>query len=644
MKKPIFLLINLFDTAIKNIFSLNFNKKYSVLLLCLWFFNSLSGQSLSGFLQLEEIPDEELSSYHLQKKQYFNSQSYIKSWSFASLGDINDYVDTNGVLQLELPVFSEPLKFALKYAESEDNGDYLWAGNLITNYDPIADSLETDSLFGNIMIRKSANYVFGCLTLDDKFYEIIDLGDDLHALIELYAGYGDCGGSIGIDSISYMDTTIVERGEAGCPVRLLILLTDAAREEFPELRQRAELGYKVLNNIHLPASDIGKFELSFILAGIVDVPAIQWQETSDIDNDMASIPTDLDITALRAQFAADIVVVITDNDYADFDGKVAGFGDSPQDVGNAYAIVEYSAILPTVFSHEVGHLFGCRHQDSDNCHLNHDDSGLFHSHGYVISRGKNTIITSKKEYRTILATCYNYQRRIGVFSNPDVKHFNKPTGTAERNNNAKTLRDAACRVANYVNTELPFVIIEGPKYGCPDETAYVLGVITDVPEPYQYSWQTTTDGITWSAPTVVVGNGGFSVPMPSEPGKIIIIKLTAGNINGPMRTAYHTIESNNTTIICQRQNIQKEYYLHSGAFTISPNPSNHLIQVHHTGKCNAKIQIYDTFGRLIKDMDQQFDNNSITIDLRENHLPSGMYFVHIGTNDFIKSYPIILNY
>jgi hypothetical protein len=152
----------------------------------------------------------------------------------------------------------------------------------------------------------------------------------------------------------------------------------------------------------------------------------------------------------RDTYGADIAVLLGDTNSPAFDGWSGKVAQVAADEDTAFAVVSLGyATGPYhwVFYHEVGHLFGARH-DIDN------DSALepyAFGHGYIHSQGED-------KWRTILAKndeefCGEWPGcpRIGHYSNPGVDHEGDPTGNALEADNARVFEERACHVAGFRN-------------------------------------------------------------------------------------------------------------------------------------------------------------------------------------------------
>jgi hypothetical protein len=155
------------------------------------------------------------------------------------------------------------------------------------------------------------------------------------------------------------------------------------------------------------------------------------------------------IRALRAQFLADLVVVVHHR-YTTGAGIATVFCDNPEEHSeNGYVtqIQSGSMMFYMAPAHEIGHLLGAGH---DYAHrgavcLYEDSRGW--SFKAVDGTGKTVL------YGTLMD--YQGDVRIPRFSNPDVNYLGVPTGKRGSADNARAVNDARAFIANYVPTLMP---------------------------------------------------------------------------------------------------------------------------------------------------------------------------------------------
>jgi len=145
-------------------------------------------------------------------------------------------------------------------------------------------------------------------------------------------------------------------------------------------------------------------------------------------------------------------------------------------------VIRYDLLFSStgqVFSHEIGHLFGCRHQ------IQSDPNGTFehaHKNIYDFRRVKNT-------YKHTIMWSHYYAlspyHHILYYSNPDVKYYNKAIGK-DNHDNARKIDETSHILANFKTTNsYPEVIIAGKNYDCPGKTISLSAIVNGVSSNYQ---------------------------------------------------------------------------------------------------------------------------------------------------------------
>ena len=205
--------------------------------------------------------------------------------------------------------------------------------------------------------------------------------------------------------------------------------------------------------------------------------------------------------------------------------------------------------------------------------------------------------------------------------------------------NAKVLSDAACRIAGYVGGETPLVYISGADRQCPGYNVLLSAEIEGVPAPCIHKWYVSDDGFDWGDP---VSEGNFiTITMPLQLGQVVFVMLVAGNENGPMETAFFSVMSDTTDLNCGEY-----WYVRPGrsveAFTAMrafPNPvAGDFLTLQWpvmTGNNGSyKIDIFDSFGRLLSGFSRQIIEEQNEISLNVSHLPNGSYSLRLQISSY----------
>jgi hypothetical protein len=351
------------------------------------------------------------------------------------------------------------------------------------------------------------------------------------------------------------------------------------------------------------------------------------------------------VRQLKATYCADIVIVITAAVYSAISGRVAAFGDYSTSGDSAFALVEEPSFLAPAteaytYSHEVGHLFGCRHQLNTNCGTNPDNSGLDHAHAYVFDKGA---LWWERYYRTIVSPCTDNAQRIRIlhYSNPDVEYVNRKTGQDDENN-AKTIRDAAGRVAQNMTCGDFSAYLDGPYEICEGVPATVTVVLNSgqIPGPYTYKWKYKYDNSSW----INVNNQGinwFTV----YPGNWVCVYIEV-TVEDP--TGIYVATAARTICRCYEgdgnggeRGIDILTVANNNKFVFYPNPthSEGMLQSTTLPQTDIQVKLIDILGvtrqdYLIKDT---HSTNQWPIDLKE--IAAGTYYLHLtgeGINETIK--------
>jgi hypothetical protein len=148
-----------------------------------------------------------------------------------------------------------------------------------------------------------------------------------------------------------------------------------------------------------------------------------YTESADMSNDLAFLRTNGVVAATRNSVGADLVALIV----ASSTGGACGIGYLGPSVSAAHSVTARTCIVGNyTFAHEVGHNLGSHHAPEDGA------SGAWRSYGYGYK-------DYTANFRTVMA--YAPGTRILNFSNPEVLHNGRVTGSATQRN-ALSLREA----------------------------------------------------------------------------------------------------------------------------------------------------------------------------------------------------------
>jgi len=228
-----------------------------------------------------------------------------------------------------------------------------------------------------------------------------------------------------------------------CTTNVLVVYTPAAQSAHGNLPLLAQLAVDQANQAY-GNSQVNNLRLNLMAARQVSYTETNtW--TGGLPTDLVRLQAPADgfmdiVHTWRAELGADVVVLITGSLPPNLGGSATSI---MANSGNSFAVVLWNvAVGDLVFSHEVGHLQGARHNPEV------DPSTSPYQHGHGAHR-------PWYNYRTVMSyDCNNGCPRVAHFSNPDVKYNGRKTGDHNKRNNARVLRDTACTVSEFMPAPL----------------------------------------------------------------------------------------------------------------------------------------------------------------------------------------------
>lgn len=407
-------------------------------------------------------------------------------------------------------------------------------------------------------------------------------------------------------------------------VDVLVLHTPRATERVgnEDIVLQIAINEIIWSNQAFDNSAVGDINLNFVgreeIAFTEDIGEEPDGDLLDIINDFSD---------LRDDTNADIVMVLTHGEYiretplgdAELAGTVLAVGAFE---GLAYGLVEIDhASADRTFTHELGHLFGCRHQPGA------DDTETF-AKAHLFRR---CFLCKRQE--TIMHTALfpnifgNTPKTIQHFSNPDVNYFpNRATGIANERDNARQLDEAVCTVATYRESSEDLINIEMIRSNecvAPGSkmliTTQVEGGGDGIPT---YEWRWSFDGINYS--NVLGTNSSFLVTLQTF-SHTLFVQVTVTTSDGQMKTGTIIININgdcpyvDESTSLWNNNQQPTLILYSP----QPNPARELFRFEILVKeaQNITLTLCDANGIVKK-------------TINNGKLPKGLHEFEVNTSDY----------
>ena len=384
-------------------------------------------------------------------------------------------IQNEGKARFKLPGVNEDLDLVTIRVEYKSDTEYNWYATT------------KDGIGSVIILRKGANYT-GHFSLGDKREFQITSEDGQHMLLRMKTPKI---GTIFCDFqptekdkklIQNIPKNSSERIEqCGDPIRVLVLWTQNAENTGWNMNDVVNTCVAQFNSC---INRSGIFGAGLTLAGSQRVNFTEGNFFSDWNR----LASDGVIQNLRnnININADIVVLLTNGNYGDYQGTVGNFSMNPN---SAYAVVQVGNAVgeDKVFAHEVGHLFDARHK-IDNID---NPQPYAHSHEIVTpwySSNCNTIMH------------FSNDNRIENFSNPNVSVSGIATGVANTNDNARRIYETYQTVKNH-RPPIQGVLsssIDGITY-CELFRTYTWEAVANCPQgAINYEWFTSSDGFNWN--------------------------------------------------------------------------------------------------------------------------------------------------
>jgi len=543
------------------------------------------------------------------------------------------------------------LEFAPQTSRYVDDQNYYYYGILIEG-----DSCGCKCQSGEIMLEAREGRKYGYIVADDVRFEILALNSENSIMARVNPSFfGDKTECLELPeaegSSKPQKQAAVSRSGEACVIRVLFLYTQAAVDSFGVLglNDMAHMGITQTNQAFekSEATDVCVARANFR----------EWvgfnENPDDLFGDLQNLLTDNDVAQWRQADLADVVCLITDAEYADGVLGASGLAPDPttpglfiSNLGNPmfdlyFMIVEGASFNTNfTFSHELGHVIGCRHQTCATFQRNGcDDFGAAeHGHGWGHRR---CWLCGWKNYSTIMHQLRGGNKRLLRYSNPEINDKGA-TGVVGISENAQWIRDGnGCTVADYFpDPVIPFSAnIIGSDFICqPLSEIYSAGV-TGANGSLTYEWHVSTDGVNWGNPigsdaSIELYSTNFTV------GSLIFLRVRVTNQAGNSVFAFLNILIKEDNGICFRSNGNAPNSL-GQVFAAFPNPSDDLLQVSIEVKDNnvpVVVRLFSLTGVLLEERRYLHSPGTHTETLSLKSLPAGVYALRaqVGNSFFNK--------
>jgi hypothetical protein len=581
--------------------------------------------------------------------------SISKSVKIVSIADIRAN-QPNDTINFILPGISDTLSAEASLITDDSTSGFQWSGKLL-------------NIPGYLSILYHNGLTAGFIQVQGGFYEFMPVDTNYQFLVKRNNNaIKNCG--MPAESLPPPDSTgpfkcIYPTGNNPyntCPalVSVLLVITAEAKtwilDNYGSIEAYAKTG-EALVNLAFYNSDIPNKEIRVEWIERLDITLSDDPPNIDLDR---SIVDDI-LASDRQQHKADIAVLLTNQDYG-VAGAVTGFGPSS---ASAFAIVEVPYFISQfTFAHELGHLFGCRHNwpvdtGNDNeevcAHAKRwipTPLPLVYDQFYDVSGSWSTLVGIP----TLIDIYYPIDDGTGIYyvkfltderilhySNPNVYYNSEPTGRDDGYiaDNARFIRNEACTVANFFPTrELALLILYDYSTPClvsKTFSAHIVPSESGIPgqPPFNTKWYWNTTGIFGENDQSDYLGQGDEITLSSYPAcPVFWLKCIVTSSDGITVSRVRKVVIGTESCCSEQEERSTVTNLPAGGNDkIFPNPiTDGTINIEFDTWKNLYVNymISDVYGRVLS-ANSRFITVDGNLNLNVEHFDAGAYLLHVKT-------------
>lgn len=554
-----------------------------------------------AFEQLNALESLPVNQEETRIYEYFKNDVTVEDVKFIR---INFKALRDGEMRMDYKGQTSQIK--RKSEQSHGNSDdYSWFGTMPD---------QTGIFFTVINQQVAAKFYMG-----DDPCAIVPYRGDIHLLVTYKPGSikGACGvkgiprkESFKILVDEKFSTSQLQGADDNCTLRVLWVVTTEAETDIP---MNLELAARMLQdeaNLAYEQSEITtRLEIARVVRANFEEHPLSGYEINVYGKDV-TIPIDLEnlVTGtgafanalmLRELYKADIVVLALHKSNMGISyGFSYGVPDDPYPLNPAYGFMAHStrSLISQrfVFSHEIAHIHGARHDDV--------------SGNPVYARG-HKFSSASTNNQTIMRTEDDGNDRVQFFSNPNVTYNGVPVGTSDRNN-ARRINETAAQVLNFRVTSNNLAL--------PNETFE-----DEILARHLANQTISTDNKT------VIAQAGSRVSMRAGTSVTLLPGFHAqqgSEFAAYTNTCSYVPTARMASPVNPSSSVEDDIEVEEFEYEAYPNPTSGIFVVTHP-ETSKLLMVYDNLGRLILHI--RVEKESTVIDL--SNFPSGMYTINIDT-------------
>jgi hypothetical protein len=558
--------------------------------------------------------------------QNLTNNPTTKQIKVVEIGSLKQLIDTSGKLTLSIPFVNSPIT-AMSNQIKENSTMYIWNAKVIGNHIGNMGFTLIDSLYG------------AWFNIDNRAFELMPFKDGFYTFRELK--------NEGSETCNTPKKAVIQNScddpDPNCTVSIdILVLSDQNHQEYIAknyLRYKInKFGVISYNPVIIQTYLSTLFEPmneAFTNSKIKNKTLNFIYENVDANIDPSCTNTLIANKSLmesrRIARGADLVILLYKSGtdckgvaYGVFDKGLAGNNEKT-------AIADYLSCLPPRYTglHELGHLFGARHElaDDPSTNCNHAFKRPISNTSYL-----STLVHTWRPFGNFTEFIRQLYYSSSDLSIQDPATFN--VGTIEEDN-AQIMKIAACTFANNsINTNNFEVNILNTYYPCNKPGNIDMLSCNLIPASgsptnttYTYEWRWNLSG-NFSNPSTYIGNQQntlFTFPINNA---YIWVMLKVVSSNGDTQVRFKKIEADPlcpvSCLFCRKLNDNES------KLSLFPNPNNGILNLKWKIKDDEYIifNIYNILGKIvytIKAKNHANEENNLQIDI--SNIPSGNYIM-----------------